>query len=254
MKYLIAPAVLAVALFGGNAYAADMPLKAPAPRAAPAYYSWAGFYAGVDGGANLGKFSPFFNTGDVEDPTRTEVNLKDNSAFVGGHVGYNAQQGMFVFGPEVGIQYWGFKSEAELVPAVVVAPATKELAAVVDPAVLLQQKIDWLFYANAKFGIEPFTGALLYVDGGAAFAHVKGSVINVAVLGSAFEQSVLGWNVGVGAEVRLNENWSIGAKYTHFDFGNVQAANPVVALIGLEPAALRVDQIRGSLNYRFTSQ
>src|SRR5580693_8700497 len=43
-------------LFAGNAYAADMPLKAP--PAAPPAPTWTGWYIGVNGGGGWGRVSP----------------------------------------------------------------------------------------------------------------------------------------------------------------------------------------------------
>src|SRR5882672_10828667 len=105
MKFLVVPAVFAVALFAGGAHAADMAVKARPLAPVPAVDSWQGFYFGLHGGQNLGAFSPIFGTG----TTATEVNLDDNSWFVGGHAGYLLQSGAVVFGPELGVQYWSLK-------------------------------------------------------------------------------------------------------------------------------------------------
>ena len=107
------------------AQAAD--LRRPAAPATVVEYGWQGLYAGVNGGANLGSFSPVFGTGDEA----KTVNLDDNSAFVGGHIGYLVQSGGLVIGPELGLQYWGFKSEGQVIAA---NPEVE------SPAVLLQQK------------------------------------------------------------------------------------------------------------------
>src|SRR5262245_41079222 len=125
-------ASLGLLFLGSGALAADLPLKAAAPRAVAD--TWAGFYVGLQGGWNLGSFAPFCP---ACGPTGTEINLDDNNPFIGGQIGYLIQSGGLVIGPELGVQYLGFKSQAEL------APATEE-----SPAVLLQQRIDWLAYAN----------------------------------------------------------------------------------------------------------
>lgn len=215
--------------------AADMQLKAPA-RPLVVADTWTGLYVGLQGGWNLGSFSPVFGTG----VAATEVNLDDNSPFVGGHIGYLVQSGGLVIGPEFGVQYWGFKSQAELVPAVGVIPA-----------VSLQQKIDWLAYANVRVGITPFSGTLLYVTGGAAWAHARGEFINLAAIDTSFEQSVLGWNAGLGLEFKLGvSGWSLGGEYRHYDFGKVQSANPVFNVMGIAGDKMTVDQAMGRLSYR----
>lgn len=229
--------VLAAALLGVNvAQAADMPVKAPARLApAPVVDSWQGFYFGIDGGQNLGSFSPVFGTG----ATATTVNLDDNSWFVGGHAGYLLQSGMFVFGPEIGVQYWDFKSRGQLAPAVGAAPA-----------VLLQERVDFVAYANMRVGLA-LSSVYVYATGGAAWAHVKGEVINLTSLDTVNEQSLLGWNVGVGAEYKITPSIVLGAEYRHYDFGKVQSINPTVALaLGVKGDALTTDQVMGRLSFR----
>lgn len=229
--------VLAAALLGANvAQAADMAVKAP-PRLAPAPVvdSWQGFYFGVNGGQNLGSFSPIFGTG----TTATEVNLDDNSWFVGGHAGYLLQSGAVVFGPEIGVQFWDFKSRGQLAPAV---GAT--------PAVLLQERLDFVAYANMRVGFA-LSSVYVYATGGAAWAHVKGELINLAAIDTANEQSLLGWNIGAGAEFKLTPSLILGAEYRHYDFGKVQSVNPTVALaLGIKGDALTTDQVMGRLSYR----
>lgn len=231
IKWLIAAGAFGLPATG---FAADMAIKAPAPRAA-VLNNWQGLYLGINGGWNLGAFSPIVGTG----AAATEVNLDDNSPFVGGHIGYLVQNGGFVVGPELGVQWWGFKSQAELAPAVGTAPA-----------ILLQQKVDWLAYANVRAGFEVFAGALLYATGGVAWAHVKGELINLAALDTSAEQSVTGWNIGLGLEFRITEYLTFGGEYRHYDFGKVQAANPALTLTlgGLDK--LTVDQAMGRLSYR----
>ena len=76
----------------GAARAADLPLKAPRLAAA---YEWTGPYLGVAGGIAWGH----------SDQTDTGVNVGDgsyavNGGVAGGTLGYNSQQGGFVFGLE----------------------------------------------------------------------------------------------------------------------------------------------------------
>lgn len=229
--------LLALAAFAGlganAALAADMPLKAP--RAAALADSWAVLYVGINGGWNLGAFSPF--CGPRCGPTATEVNLDDNSPFVGGHVGYLYQTSSgFVIGPELGVQWLGFKSQAELAPAVGTTPA-----------VLLEQKLDWLAYANLRAGFSPFANTLIYFSGGVAWAHSKGAILNLAALDTSNASSITGWNVGGGLEFKLGPSVSLGFEYRHYDFGDVQAANPLF----LVPASrLTMEQAMGRLNFR----
>jgi outer membrane immunogenic protein len=235
MKFLIAGAALLASMLT-SALAADMPVKAP--RAAPLIVAddWRGVYFGIHGGENLGSFNPVFGTG----LTATEVNLDDNSPFVGGHIGYNLQSGGLVFGPELGVQYWGQKKASEIVPAVGVIPA-----------VLLQERVDWVAYANVRLGFAPLSSLLIYATGGAAWAHVKGELINLAAIDTTSTQSLLGWNIGAGLEYKLTPSIVLGAEYRHYDFGSVQSVNPVIALaLGIKSGNLTNDQAMARLSFR----
>lgn len=235
--------VLFAVAFSTAAIAADMPLKA-APYQAQAAWNWSGFYASVEGGWNLGKFNPVFGGGELDS---TAVNLDDNSAFVGGSLRFLHQTGMFVFGAEGGIQWWGFKSQAELVQAI---PASEESPAVT--AVLLQSKIDWLAYVGGRLGISPFANnsTLLYVGGGAAFGHLKGTLVNVGDLNAAVTQSITGWYIGGGLDFRITDNIIFGGEYRHIDFGDVNALGAIGVLIGAGNARLTTDQAMGRITFK----
>lgn len=232
MKFTLLGAALLAVLCTG-AQAADMQIKAP-PRAAVVADDWRGLYFGIHGGENLGSFNPVFGTGLLA----TEVNLDDNSPFVGGHIGYLFGS-TIVFGPEIGVQYWGQKKAATLIPALE------------GPDLLLQQRVDWVAYANVRLGISPFANLLLYATGGAAWAHVKGELINLATIDTTSTQSLLGWNIGAGLEFKLTPTISIGGEYRHYDFGSVQSVNPVVAVaLGIKSGNLTNDQAMARLTFR----
>jgi len=226
-----------------DALAADMPIKAPYVSPVPAG-SWSGMYFGLEGGMNLGKFSPFCSN-ELCGPVGTEVNLDDNNWFVGGHLGYLAQVGNFVIGPEIGIQYWGFKSRGDIT-----TPVEGQLLTVAT----LQTKIDWLAYANVRAGISLTPSLLAYLTLGPAWAHVKGDVntpINLANLDLSSQQSVFGLNIGGGLAYKLSEYVVLSGEYRHYDFGKVTAANPVLNLMGIGNSdRLTVDQAMGRLSFR----
>lgn len=222
------------------AIAADMPVKAPLYTPPVAAQSWTGFYLSLEGGWNLGKFSPF--CGAVCGPEGTTVNLDDNSGFVGGSMRYLFQSGTFVVGPEAGIQYWGFKSKADLVPA-----------GVETPAVTLQQKIDFVAYLGARIGWTPFDRTLIFLNGGAAWGHAKGQIdlATITTIDTSFSQSLTGWYIGGGLEFKISENVVFGGEYRHLDFGNVQSANPVFALVGIGSSTkLTTDQAMGRISFK----
>jgi outer membrane immunogenic protein len=224
MRMLIG--VTALLFASGASYAADLPARPAQPRvAAPAVVqekAWQGFYVGFNGGMNLGKFNPVFGT---EDGAR-EVDLKDNSWLVGGHMGYMAQVGSLVVGPEIGIQYWGLKSEAPIP----------------DSTVLLQQRIDWAAYAGARVGLALNEYFMPYVGGGVTWGHIKGQMVDVPA--SLVSGGATGWYVAGGAELRLAKDTTLGFEYRHMDFGDHAPA------LLLPADRLTIDQIVGRLSFR----
>ncbi len=79
-------------------HAADMPLKAPqpAPVATP---MWAGWYVGLSaGGAWESNYFDCVNCTDF--PAQVDGTHKGSAFIGGGQIGYNWQQGMFVYGLE----------------------------------------------------------------------------------------------------------------------------------------------------------
>lgn len=227
--------LLFAAFLSSPSLAADMPIKA-APYS-PSVPSWSGVYLGLEGGMNLGNFSPFCRIcGEVG----TEINLDDNNWFIGGHIGYALQRGQIVFGPEVGVQYWAFKGKANLVDS--------------EVSPTLQTRVDWLAYANMRVGITPVDRVLIYLTGGPAWAHVKGDVnINLANIDLSNDQSVFGYNIGGGIAFKITDTVVFGGEYRHYDFGKVSAANPVLNLMGIGTSdRLTTDQAMARLSFRFT--
>src|SRR5215510_2262505 len=105
-KILLGTTMLAGLLIGGVAQAADMPLKAP--RAAPVYSDWTGFYVFGFGGYSWGKIKPDdFDAGDVVDGLH---NPKPKGGVFGFGGGYNWQYGAWVGGLEVD---YGFSDEKD---------------------------------------------------------------------------------------------------------------------------------------------
>lgn len=229
--------LLALSAFAVPSLAADMPVKAPVQRFAVVDPGWSGMEIGLGGGMNLGRFSPFCSA-TLCGPVGTEVNLDDNNWFVDGHLGYLYQTGTLVIGPEIGVQYWGFKAKASLVPTAVLSPT-------------LQTKVDWLAYANVRAGIAITPGVLVYLTGGPAWAHIKGDAnLNIANLDTSNEQSVFGLNIGGGVAFKISEYVSFGGEYRHYDFGKVSAANPTLNLMGIGNSdRLTVDQAMARLSY-----
>jgi len=105
--------------------------------------------------------------------------------------------------------------------------------------------------ARLGYGWDRF---LLYVKGGAAWAHDEYEVFNGAFLiASASEERRLGWTVGVGGEYAFN-NWiSAFVEYNYYDFGGndrdfIRPNGAIYDRINIEDTK---SVVKGGLNFRF---
>jgi len=116
------------------AQAADIPSKAPS-YSAPSYFSWTGFYAGINAG---------YGFGDV------------TGALAGLTLGYNYQTGVWVWGLEADGDYSWMKGTT-----------TTACGGTCDI------KNTWLATARGRIGYAGWSNWLPYITGGAAFGDVK---------------------------------------------------------------------------------
>src|ERR1700674_3530395 len=107
MKGLFLASVALMAL-AQDAMAADLPLpvyKAPPPVSVRVpVWSWAGFYAGVNGGYSFGG-DPFTQAISGGATTFTSTLIAPKGGLLGGQVSYNWQVGSIVFGVEGDAQW-----------------------------------------------------------------------------------------------------------------------------------------------------
>ena len=96
-KIFIGIAALA-ALFATQAFAADMPVKAP-PKPPTPVTSWTGFYLGINGGGGWG------TTDHTDEFGVTTNKFRTSGGLVGGTYGANWQTGWFVLGFEGDFDY-----------------------------------------------------------------------------------------------------------------------------------------------------
>lgn len=182
--------VLASALVlsaSASAMAADAVYEVPAAPVAvdaPAF-TWAGAYAGVQGGAGWldGTFSAFGGSATQD----------FDGGVVGGFVGYNWQfSNGFVAGIEGDVDY-NFNEES---------------AAGIDVGT------DWAGSVRGRVGYA-FDRALVYGAAGWTFTngYVKG-------LGVDENETFNGWTVGAGVDFAVTDNLFVRGEYRYNDFGD----------------------------------
>ncbi len=179
------------------ASAADMPVKAMAPAAIP--YTWTGFYGGVHGGAGWGTIELNISIGGITLP----VSSHDiNGPFAGVQAGYNYQMGWGVIGFEGTGSWSSLKGSA---PCLVV--------------ITCSTKTDWMATAAARVGRLVGNNMLVFVKGGAAWAHDKYDANILGLLTVSASDTRVGWLGGLGAEYKFDPRWSGVLEYNYMDFG-----------------------------------
>jgi outer membrane immunogenic protein len=251
-KMLLAGA--AFAAFGiAPALAADFatsPYYAKAP-VVPAFYNWAGFYAGLNAGGassrncwNLtgvpGGFGPPAAPVPEGCPNAT-------GGLAGGQVGYRWQASNWLFGVEAQGDWANLKGSS---PSVLVIPGS---------TVTNQTKIDAIGLFTGNIGYA-WNSVLFYAKGGAAVTHDKyNTIANTTALafGQATE-SRWGGAVGTGLEWKFAPGWSVGVEYDHLFMGNrdlifTSPVAPIGIVTRTENIKQDVDMGTVRLNYTFSA-
>jgi outer membrane immunogenic protein len=254
----IAVTALLIAAPLGGAFAADMPVKAPAPPPPPAF-NWNGFYVGAYAGAAwmdpatttdpcLSTFAAFClatGVGTFNGVNATTYDMKA-SFLGGGTVGYNWQPTPYtLLGLENDFGYLHLTGSA-------VQAAFNDTTA--------HTKIgDWYDAVTARIGAVD-GHAMFYLKGGAAWArYTTGVVDNTGVtINTTTDKTMSGWAAGGGVEYGINMNWSVKAEYLVLGLQkNITGCGPV-AVPGIPTVTdcstthtPAIQTISLGLNYRF---
>jgi outer membrane immunogenic protein len=268
-RTLIASAAFASLLTATNAFAADLPVKAPVVVAV--VYDWTGFYIGTNVGYSWGRGSTDGTATGIQTVTSlvaattvTPVSgllsgRADVNGFIGGgQFGYNWQRGAWLFGLEGDIQFSNERQSGDVVCT---------LGVTACPTFTRDYKLDWFGTARGRVGFLPAERILLYATGGLAYGNFSGSSLGVpgttpnALAFGAWSFLRAGWTVGGGVEAALGGNWSIKFEYLYMDLGNVggTTATNITTVNGRTTTALTyvfntrfTDNIaRVGLNYKF---
>lgn len=248
--------------FASVALAADMPVKAPVYKAAPApMFNWSGFYVGGNVGGHWGSDSDpavfgvndwFGGGADTSAAANAWPHTLKPSGFAGGgQVGYNWQISNFVFGAEADI--FGLTGTSS---RNVTFPLNGGTGAsfVGDSA-----SVKWMATLRARGGLA-FDRVLLYVTGGAAFSnwsinHTYSDTVGATPTNVTNSTTRTGWTVGAGLEYALTNNWTLRGEYLYADFGtfnNSLTMNaPPSGFTVLHPDRLTENIGRAAINYKF---
>jgi outer membrane immunogenic protein len=236
-KTLLASAALLV-LFGGVATAADMRVKAPVRPAADAAYNWSGFYIGGNAGYSSGRAKIDYTT-----PFVTLERSQNLSGFIGGgQIGYNWQNGAWVYGIEADMAARDRSRQSTfLFPGTVPATTGNPFGSINGDNTAFRTEQGWLGTARARVG-QAWSNWLVYGTGGAAFGSTKQSVTETLVAPNqasfrtvSDRDTSVGWTAGAGAQVGLGQ-WSLGLEYLYVDLGKSKITQPATTNTVVFPA------------------
>lgn len=220
-------------LWAGAAGAADLRSVAlpPAPDL-PAFYSWTGVYAGVQGGYSWGS-----NRVRMAQPSGPFAPLRfhagEDFAFGGGHAGFNYQMGGVVLGLEGDIDALGNRSRVD--------------------GVGFSGRVgqDWQASARGRLGYA-FDRLMIFATGGASFTEYERRLFDASGnFGERLTSSRTGWNLGAGVNFAFTDHLILGAEYRYTDFGRNRFASSG-AFPGLTgDQELTTHSARASMAYKF---
>jgi outer membrane immunogenic protein len=242
-------AVAVVGLIGASAFAADMPVKAPAAAMPAPVSNWTGWYVGVNAGASFGSANTTFNVSPVTCGFDCSYNLGHSfsdktypTGFIGGgQIGYNWQYSpLIVVGLEADIQGASERDSSNITNSL--TDFSSGGCCAVSGVTNYTTQIDWFGTVRGRVGYVWGDGAVLtYVTGGLAYGEVKingTNQIGVSCLfpscnpsatgsfSQPFSQSHVntGWTIGTGTEGKLLiPGWTYKIETLYMDLGHLNA-------------------------------
>jgi outer membrane immunogenic protein len=254
IRTLALGSVATFALLAGGAFAADLPVRgpAPAPIAYAPVFSWGGVYVGINGGYAGDKFEyPFAgNLGPIAFSGKPSIT--SSGALFGAQLGYNWQfASKWVLGVEADYQWSNIEGNVNINGAI---PGVGALGLTAGSEV----KSFGTLRARLGYGWDR---ALLYVTGGWAYGKVDSGAALALVAGGggggfagalSRGTSHNGWTAGIGIEYALTNNISFKTEYLYVDLGDKN-----LLTLGGPGAGVRLDVetrfhvVRAGMNYRF---
>jgi outer membrane immunogenic protein len=236
MKKLLVVGIAAAAFCGAPALAADMPVRAPVYKAAPApIFNWSGFYLGIEGGGGWAD-TRHTNALGAGDSGTTGI----SGGLFGGTYGYNAQAGSWVLGLEGDISWSGIEKNFNDTNGSNFCGETIGGHCVTN--------LHWLGTDRVRLGYA-WDRLLVYGTAGVAYGNVGGTIAVPGFLTG--DRTHSGFTFGGGVEWAFAPNWSAKAEYLRADLGN----NVTYGTIGTTPnervSLKSLDIVRIGLNYRF---
>jgi outer membrane immunogenic protein len=244
---LLAGSAMAAVLIAGTANAADLPARVYKAPPIVETWSWTGFYVGVHVGGAWGTkewTDPFYSLkGAFRRVGETAASYSVNGVLGGFQAGVNYQMGWVVVGAEAQFSWTGLRGTGNCENLTTFTGTT------------CNTKVPWLGTAALRLG-GTIDHALLYVKGGAAWAHDQHDVFRTAWTNPSVSDTRWGYMVGAGVEYAFTANWSGKIEYDFMDFGKTDyhfAPLGVPGTTAFADVSIRqyIHLVKVGLNYRF---
>jgi outer membrane immunogenic protein len=202
--------LLGVSYKFGSSHTGDWSHYAPSSASV-----WRGGYLGVQGG--VAGQSAYLDDRDAV-TTGDRFDQRKTGGTIGGLLGYNWQQGSFVYGVE-GDWNWVRARTSLITPNN--GGTGEDLSA--------SYAVSWLATLRGRAGLA-LGATLLYVTGGLAFGHVENDFdVSASVAGGhlatfAQNETKVGWAAGVGVEHMFSQHWTARAEFRYADLGATSVA------------------------------
>ncbi len=157
---------------------------------------WTGFYFGVQAGSAHGH-----SLHDLQGPG-TDIGVDQTGALVGLSTQYLWQVGRFAFGPQGEVFASNLHGETKL-------GAFNHFTS----------SVEWVGSVGVKAGVT-VDNFMLFGTAGLAVGNVSGGQRNTLLAREHTEHQLAnGFTVGLGADLQLQDGWTIGSEYRYYDFG-----------------------------------
>lgn len=197
-----------------------------------ANYDWSGFYAGLNGGGAWADKCWF-----SIDQAADEGCVSPSGGLLGGQLGYNFQNGPFVFGVEATAD-WANLDETR--------------QSLTSP-VFLHTDVRALYTLGLRVGYA-MDNLLVYGKAGGALADDSYEEIFNGISATTADEVRAGWLIGAGAEYGITRHISVGMEYNYSDFGSKTVrfeptGAPFTAFD--ESIEQKIQTVTARLNWRF---
>ena len=232
-----------IGLAAGQAFAADLPRKAPAyvpPVPPPPLYVWTGCYIGGNVG---GAFA----------------HIDVTNVFTGGS-GSRTSESSFAGGGQIGCDYQFYNSWVVGFRNMFDGTDIHRSRTLADPVNggfgTVDTKLKWFDALTGRLGYLVAPNWLIYGQGGAAWTKAEATAFNGlgAQVGSISGNSRTGWTAGGGVEWMFIPHWSVFLEYNYMGFGTRSssfAVCPVGTTCGIFSAKANVQDVLVGINYKF---